>query len=235
MVFGLVFGAIVLILSFLVKLPKDEELRGIRSGGTKSVESYSESTAGVMIKSKNFWLFFIWAISLSSAGLVIVGNSTPFADSILNNLELAAIIAGVISVCNGLGRIIFGSLFDIMGYKVTMLSVIALFILATIVLLCANATGKFAVLVIAYIAVGFAYGGVTPTISAFAAKFFGQKNYAMNLSVINMNLLVSSYLPQVATILLDKNGEYNGMFYYMIILAAVGFVMTLLISKPKKI
>ena len=234
MIFGLVFGIIVLVLSFLVRLPKEEEIRGIDSGGKKVAESYSESSAGQMIRSKKFWLFFLWAISLSSAGLVIVGNSTPFADSILNNLELAAVIAGIISVCNGLGRILFGSLFDIKGYKVTMLSVITLFILATIVLLSANATGKYAILVIAYIAVGFAYGGVTPTISAFAAKFFGQKNYAMNLSVINLNLLISSYLPQVATILLDKTGEYNGMFYYMIILAVVGLVMALLIRKPEK-
>ena len=137
-------------------------------------------------------------------------------------------------MCNGIGRVLFGTLFDAKGYRVTMLAVVVLFLMATAILLAASLTGSFAVLVLSYVLVGFAYGGVTPTNSAFIAKFYGKQNYALNFSIINLNLLIASYLPQVASRLQDMSGNYNGTFYYMIGLSAVAFVMALLVRTPKE-
>lgn len=230
--FGIAFGLIVLIVSFFIRPPKPAEVEGFQTTSGKS-EPFSEVDYKGMLKAKNFWFFFVWVITLSAAGLCIVGNSATYADTICNNLEIAATVAGVISICNGIGRVIFGSLFDIKGYRFTMLSVVAMFIISTLVLLASSATGSFAVLIIAYVLVGLAYGGVTPTNSAFIAKFFGKQNYALNFSIVNLNLLIASYLPQVASSLQDKTGSYNGTFYYMIGLAVAAIVMTLLIRVKK--
>ena len=233
MYFGIVFGIIVLVLSFLVKTPAPSDVEGFQASDKKS-EPFAEMNFKGMLKTKNLWFFFIWVIVLSAAGLCIVGNSTTFADTICNNLETAATIAGIISVCNGIGRVLFGTLFDAKGYRVTMLAVVVLFLMATAILLAASLTGSFAVLVLSYVLVGFAYGGVTPTNSAFIAKFYGKQNYALNFSIINLNLLIASYLPQVASRLQDMSGNYNGTFYYMIGLSAVAFVMALLVRTPKE-
>ena len=116
----------------------------------------------------------------------------------------------------------------------TMMSAVALFVISTVILLAASFTGNFAVLVLSYALVGFAYGGVTPTNSAFIAKFYGKQHYALNFSIINLNLFVASYLPQVASKLQDMTGSYNGTFYYMLVLSAVALVMVLLIRVPGK-
>ncbi len=233
MYFGLVFGIIVLVLAFFVRPPKQEETAGLQVASKKS-EPFAEQDYRGMLKAPNFWMFFIWAIALSAAGLVIVGNSAPFANTITGSLETAATVAGVISVCNGIGRVILGGMFDKAGYRLTMITVCGLFILATVILIMANHTGSFGVLMISYVLVGLAYGGVTPTNSAFIAKFFGNANYPLNLSIVNLNLLIASYLPQVATILLDRTGSYDGAFYYMIVLAAIALVVTFLIRAPKQ-
>ena len=231
--FGIVFGIIVLIIAFFVRPPKPEETAGLQVVSKKS-EPFSEQDYKGMLRSASFWLYFIWTIVLSAAGLVIVGNSAPFANTITGSLETAATVAGIISVCNGVGRVIFGGMFDKAGYRKTMLTVVILFVISTVILILANHSGSFAVLLVAYILVGLAYGGVTPTNSAFVAKFFGNKNYPLNLSIVNLCLLVASYLPQVATILLDRTGNYDGAFYYMIVLAVIALVLTFLIRAPKQ-
>ncbi len=231
--FGIVFGIIVLVLGLLIKPPTEADTAGLASSSKSKSAPYAEMNSGSMLKDKNFWLFFIWAIVLSAAGLVIVGNSAPFAETITANAATAATIAGIISVCNGFGRIVFGSLFDAKGFRFEMIGVVILFVVATIVLLAATATGSVAVLVIAYVLAGFAYGGVTPANSAFTAKFFGNTNYALNLSIVNLNLLVASYLPQVASKIIDSTGSYNGAFYYVIVLAIVALVALLFIKPPK--
>ena len=232
--FGVAFGIIVLVLSFFLKNPKSSDLEGIQTAGSEKSQPFAEMNFKGMLATKNFWFFFIWVIVLSAAGLCIVGNSATFADTICNDLETAATIAGIISVCNGIGRVIFGTLFDAKGYRMTMASVVILFVIATVILLAASFTGSFAVLILSYVLVGFAYGGVTPTNSAFVAKFYGKQNYALNFSIINLNLLIASYLPQVASMLLDRTGSYNSTFYYMLVLAAIALVMVFLIRTPQK-
>lgn len=232
--FGIVFGIIVLAAAFFVRLPQAEETAGLQVGASKKTEPFEEKDYRGMLKSPNFWLYFIWTIVLSSAGLVIVGNSAPFANTITGSLETAATIAGIISICNGLGRVFFGALFDKAGYRLTMLIVAVLFIFSTIILILANHTGSMVILITAYVLVGLAYSGVTPTNSAFVAKFFGNANYPLNLSIVNLCLLIASYLPQVATMLLDRTGSYDGAFYYMIVLAVIALVLTFLIRAPKQ-
>ena len=234
MYFGIAFGVIVLAVSFFVRPPASEEVQSLQIDTKKGAEPYAEKDSRQMLAQKNFWFYFIWAVVLSAAGLCIVGNAATYADSICGDLETAATVAGVISVCNGIGRVIFGSMFDAKGYKATMLSVIVVFIAATVILLGSAATNSMAVLVIAYVLAGFAYGGVTPTNSAFAAKFFGKKNYSLNFSIVNMNLLVAAILPQVASKLQDMTGSYNSTFIYMLVLSAIALIMLLLIKAPKK-
>lgn len=233
MYFGVVFGIVVLVLGLLIKAPEAADTAGLQTSSKAKSAPFAEMNFSGMLKNRNFWLFFIWVTVLSAAGLVIVGNSAPFANTITGDLASAATIAGIISVCNGFGRIFFGTLFDAKGFRVEMITVVAAFIIATVVLLAASATGSVPVLIISYVLAGFAYGGVTPTNSAFTAKFFGNNNFALNLSIVNLNLLIASYLPQVASKMIDSTGSYNGAFYYVIALAIIAFAAFLFIKAPK--
>ena len=233
MYFGIVFGIIVLVIAFFIKPPAAKELEGLQTAVKAKTAPFAELDFKGMLRSSNFWFFFIWVTALSAGGLVIVGNSAPFANTITGDLETAATVAGIISICNGFGRIFFGTLFDAKGYRVSMLTVIAAYIIAVAALIGASMTGSFAILVVSYVLAGFAYGGVTPTNSAFTAKFFGGQNYALNLSIINLNLLIASYLPQIASRLIDASGSYNGAFYYVIALAVIALAATLFVRAPK--
>ena len=181
-----------------------------------------------MLRRRNFWLCFLWAIILSAAGLAIINESTPYAASFVGgDLTRAAAIAGVVSIANGVGRVIFGQLFDTVGYRVTMLGVSVLYAASAGVLTVSLRTGSLPVLIAAFLLVGLAYGGVPPTNSAYTAYFFGRKHYALNFSIINLNLIAASYLGPLC-----GGGSYAGIFTAILVFAVIGAVLTLLVRKP---
>lgn len=144
------------------------------------------------------------------------------------DLTRAAAIAGTVSIANGVGRVLSGQLFDAAGYRTTMLSVSVLYAAASAALIASLRTGSLPVLVAAFLLVGLAYGGVPPMNSAFVAYFFGRKHYALNFSIINMNLVAASYLGPLC-----GGGSYMGTFLTILAFAAAaGAVLTLLVRKP---
>ena len=62
------------------------------------------------------------------------------------------------------------------------------------------------VLAAAFLLTGLGYGGVPPLNSAFTARFFGREHYAVNFSIVNMNLIAASYLGPVC-----GGGSYSGI------------------------
>jgi OFA family oxalate/formate antiporter-like MFS transporter len=135
---------------------------------------------------------------------------------------------------NGIGRVIFGGLFDKKGYRPTLLLVMILFIVASLILIGALKTGSFALIVVGFIVGGFAYGGVTPTNSAIISDFFGRTNFPLNFSFINTNLIIASFASTIAGNLYDKTQSYMSAIIMMIAVTVVGFIAFLGIKRPAK-
>lgn len=228
MIFAVAFAVIMLAGAALLRTADDAFAETMAAGGRKKAAAVEEIAWQAMLRRRNFWLYFVWAIILSAAGLAIINESTPYAASFVGgDLTRAAAIAGLVSIANGVGRVIFGQLFDMVGYRVTMLSVSALYIASAGVLAASYKSGSLPVLVTAFLLVGLAYGGVTPTNSAFAAYFFGRKHYALNFSIINLNLIAASYLGPLC-----GGGAYMGIFGAIAVFAVFGAVLTVLVRKP---
>lgn len=68
-----------------------------------------------------------------------------------------ATVVGLISIFNGIGRVIFGGLFDKKGYRFTMILDMIIFIVAALILVLALVSGNFAFIVIGFVVGGLAY------------------------------------------------------------------------------
>lgn len=227
LLFAVVFALIVLACSFLIRTADESFIEAMSTGNRRSMQCLEEISWRQMLRRRSFWLCFVWAILLSAAGLAIINESTVFASRfVADDLTRAAALAGVVSVANGIGRICAGQLFDSAGYRTTMLTISALYLSATGALTLAYRSGSIPLLILAFLLVGLAYGGVPPTNSAFTAYFFGRKNYAVNFSIINMNLIVASYLGPLCG---QKGFTYA--FVMIAVLSVVGAVLTLSIRK----
>jgi OFA family oxalate/formate antiporter-like MFS transporter len=228
MYFGIAFGIIMIAGAFLLRSAKEDFLSKLSTQGKHKAFCVENIDYHQMLRRKNFWLYFIWAIILSAGGLAILNISTSYAGTFLgDNLTQAAAIAGIISIANGIGRVIFGGVFDLKGYRFTMFAVCATFIAAGVLLILAEMTTNIYLLSIAFLVVGLAYAGVVPTNSAYIAYFFGQKNYSLNFSLINLNLIFASYLgPWCA------NGDYMTTFMIIIVFAIIGTGIVFAIRRP---
>ena len=189
---------------------------------------------GIMLKRPAFWMYYLWAIFLSAAGLALVSQASGIAMEVGPEINAGTIatVVGLISVMNGAGRVFFGSLFDKKGYRVTMLLDMAVYILAGIILAAAIRSGSFSLVGVGFIVGGFAYGCVTPTNSAIIRSFYGPTHYPVNFSIINTNLIIASFGSTIAGSLYDSSGSYLSTIFMLLLVTVIGFFCFLGIRRP---
>lgn len=226
-VLAIALGVIILIGAFVIRPASDALVQQLTQGGGKAKPAVEELNTAGMLARRNFWLFFLWAIIISAAGLIVINTSTPYAEQFVG-ASAAAGVAGIVSIANGGGQVIFGGLFDKIGYRMAMLLNCAVCILAGIVLLASLASMSPTVLVIAFILIGISYGGAPTSSSAFTAFFFGRTYYAVNFPIMNLNLIVASVVGPI----LANSFSYNVGFMAIIVFGVVGAVLTMLLKKP---
>jgi OFA family oxalate/formate antiporter-like MFS transporter len=231
LVMGIITAAVLAASSFFFKPPPPGTVptakAKAKSGGGRD---YAPSE---MIRSSNFWLFFLWAILISGIGLAVISQAKVFASIIGRDVSdgVLTFTVGLISVCNGLGRLIFGWLFDKLGWRTTMVAVNGAAFISVGVLFTALATGQFWLVVLGFIVTGISYGGAPTMCSAVIGGFFGAKNYPVNFSIINMNLLVASFSGTLAGALYDASGSYNSTLIAVGCSAAIAFAVLFFIRE----
>lgn len=232
-VIGVVIFVVFIICSFLLARPGE----GFSVPAAKSKKKYvnpvaMEATPQVMLRQPAFWAYFIWAILGSAAGLALVSQASGIAVQVGSAVPAGTIatVVGLISIFNGVGRVILGGLFDRVGRSITMLLTNLLFILAGAVMLVALNTASFSVLVAGFIIGGLAYGGVTPTNSAFVSSYYGMKSYPMNLSIVNTVLVFASFGSTIAGSLYDASQSYMSTIAMIAVLGALSILVSLSIT-----
>ena len=235
---GLIIFVIMAICSVFFVKPDPDAVSGKSSTQKRNGRApASDVSAGVMMRSRAFCMYYIWAILLSAAGLALVSQASGIATQVAGAIGgvddgSIATVVGLLSICNGIGRIFFGTLFDKKGYRTTMLLDMLLFLVSAGSLLLAICFNSFFMTVLGFVIGGFAYGGVTPTNSAIISDFFGRTHYSINFSVVITNLLIASFASTIAGKLRVITGSYLSTIFLMIGVTIMGFAAFLAIKRP---
>lgn len=238
-VFGVILCVVILISCFFIRKPQADEIEKYMMKKDEPASVDEEGGAVVqlnamqMIKRPSFLLYFIWATLLSAAGLALISQASAVAREINPAAQVRQIstVVGLISIFNGIGRVIFGGMFDKVGRLKTMILIDCVFLSAVALLILSTMIGSFPILIIGFIVAGLGYGGITPTNSAFVGASYGKKNYAVNFSIINMNLLIASFGSTIAGMLYDASGSYFTTYMFMAAAVLVGGISGILIKK----
>ena len=233
-ILGILVFVVLLICSFFFVRP-DATAQAVGSKQGVIRETALDITSGEMVKIPAFWMYYIWAILLSAAGLVLVSQASGIAGQIGTNISDGGIatVVGLISILNGIGRLIFGAVFDKKGYRLTMIVVMVIFVAAALCLILALMSGQFLLIILGFMIGGLAYGGVMPTNSAIISDFFGRTNYAMNYSLINTNLIIASVASTIAGRLYDISQSYMSTMVMLLCLIIVGFAVFFGVRRPQ--
>ncbi|MBO7709219.1 MAG: MFS transporter [Lachnospiraceae bacterium] len=244
LIIGIIIAAVLAVCGFVIRPPRDEEkeafLRGNGNASQKQAGKAGktggavnpvamETETSVMLRRPGFWLYFLWAILVSAAGLALVSQAGGIAREVGDTVSAGTIatVVGLISIFNGIGRVIFGSLYDKAGRSFVMQAVNVLFIVTAAIIFAALKGHSFALLIAGFVLGGISYGGVTPTNSAFISSYYGMLHYPMNFAVINTNLILASFGSTIAGALYDSSQSYMSTCLMMCLLAAVGILASL--------
>ena len=237
LVMGIIIFVVLAICSFFFVAPGADFVAPAAKNSKAAVKIAGKEYKPLeMVKKPSFWLYYVWAIALSAAGLALISqaSSVVWEASASQTAGAVATIVGLISICNALGRVLFGGMYDKYGRSLSMQLVNILFIVTSGVLILALTAKSVVVVIIGFILGGLAYSGITPTNSAFCRSYFGPANYPVNFSLINSNLIFASFGSTISGALFDASGSYNATFFLIIGLAVVGILCSLAISALDK-
>ena len=231
-VLGIICCVVLAVCSFFFVAPGADYTVPAGKGGRAVAAPREDIKPAVMLKRPAFWLYYVWAIAVSAAGLALISQASGvvWEASADQTAASVATIVGLISICNAVGRVLFGGMYDKFGRSLSMQLVNGLFILTSVVLLLAMSSRSVVVVIIGFVIGGLAYSGVTPTNSAFCRAYFGPTSYPVNFPLINSNLIFASFGSTISGALYDASGSYSSTFFLIIGLAVAGILCSLAIS-----
>lgn len=233
--FGIAVAACLLIAGLIIRRPgADVQLPAPKKAAAVRQENFEakDYSTAQMLRRLSFWMAFVCLSCLAAVGNTVISFARDLALSVEASASLATTLVGVLAVCNGLGRIITGAVFDAFGRRVTMIGANVITILSAGLTLLAVYVHSLPLCIAGLCLTGISYGATPTVCSAFVSAFYGQKHFATNYSIINFTLMAASFIATACNALLAASGAYVAPFVLLLTLACGALVLNLCIRRP---
>ena len=244
-VYGILFLVIVLLGSIVMVDPPSGWLPTGYTPPKPSAGAGSQNGAiafetGEMLKTPQFYMTFLTFFLSAMAGLMVIGIIKLFGIDALsaNGIETAAASAiagtamGFYAIFNGLGRIIWGSLSDRIGRRISIF-LMCLF-QAVIMFLFFKLGGTQIGLIASACIIGFNFGGNFALFAAVTADYFGNTTVGKNYGWVFLSYGLAGVAgPQIAGYFKDaavQSGAGVDAWMTPFIIAAIGCMVGALIT-----
>lgn len=233
-ILGVALAIALTLAGLVIKRPTAEDTLPEAKVKTADSEDFEkvDFTPVEMLKRFSFWRAFILLVCLTAVGSSVISFARDLAISVGAGKGLATTLVGVLSVCNGLGRILTGKCFDLLGRRKTMLAANIITVFAAGVTLLSVYLSSLPLCIIGLCLTGLSYGSSPTVSSAFTSAFYGTKHFPTNFSIMNFNLTLASFVATACSALLDLGNGYTAPFILLLILSGVALIMNFSIKKP---
>ena len=232
---GVTVAAVLILAGIVLKKPsadmKFPEPKAKKNTKKEGFETRDFSTKE-MLKSFTFWRAFVFMALITAVGNSVISFARDLVISVDATPALATTLVGVLSVFNGIGRILTGAVYDALGRKTTMLASNILTIFAAGLTLVAVQISSLPLCIAALCLTGLSYGSCPTMTSAFTASFYGTKYFPTNYSLTNFNLIVASFIATFSNSLLISTGSYTAPFVMLLALAVGALGLNFTIRRP---
>ena len=231
-ILGVSIFFVITLSGFLLKTPGSIELSKPETNKkTSEVDNHQDFTTVKMLCQPSFWMAFICISFLAAVGSSVISFAKDLALSVDAPEALAVSLVGVLSVCNGLGRILTGAVFDVIGRRKTMICANVLTICAALVTLISVSIGSLTLCIIGLCLTGMSYGSCPTITAAFTSSFFGMKHFSDNMAVMTFTVMVGSFIATASNKVLEITGGYTGAFIMLLALTFVALLLNIFIRE----
>ena len=182
------------------------------------------------LKLPQFWM--LWATFVLSAisGLMVIGSYAAFIQSYLT-VDFV-LIGSLAALFNGLGRIVWGKLSDLISYKKAMLLMFSTQAILLIIYFTTNVNEIY--FFIMTCAIYFCFGGNFSLFPTATADLFGTNNLGPNYGMVFTAYGVSGFIGAVGVnLLVLAFGSYLILFIAMGVMSIGAALLAYLIKPPK--
>ncbi len=232
---GIVVAVVIVIAGLILRRPSSGTVLPspkVKKAVQKECFETRDFSTKEMLKSFTFWRAFVFMALITAVGNSVISFARDLVISVDAAPALATTLVGVLSVFNGIGRILTGAVYDALGRKTTMLASNILTIFAAGLTLVAVQVNSLPLCIVGLCLTGLSYGSCPTMTSAFTASFYGTKYFATNYSLTNFNLIIASFIATFSNSLLISTGSYTAPFIMLLVLAVGALGINFTIKKP---
>ena len=232
---GVSICIVLVIAALLLQKPNSSTiLPEVKNNKNAKTEDFDckDYTSLQMLRRPSFWLAFLCISFLAAIGSSVISFAKDLALSVNAPEALAVSLVGVLSVCNGFGRILTGSLFDSIGRRNTMLCANILTICAAAVTLLSVSIGSLPLCIVGLCLTGMSYGACPTITAAFTSSFFGMKYFSTNMALMTFTVMAGSFIATASNKILEITGGYTTTFAMLLSLTFLALLLNIFIKKP---
>jgi MFS transporter, OFA family, oxalate/formate antiporter len=233
MILGGIFLVMTLTGAFLLRNPVVSRHPTDNIFNTAAPITRHHFTASEVLRTPAFYLLWLGFGLGSTAGLMVISQLIPFANSQgISSAALATLGLVVGAFGNVSGRVLSGWLSDIMGRLNTLRVVLAVSSVAMPALYWVGA--HLAALYVLIFVVYFCYGAQASVIPTTVSDFWGTRHAGTNYGSLFTAWGFSGILgPTIGGVLFDKYRNYGVAFYTAAALAVVALICVLIARRPE--
>lgn len=230
-VIGVSFGIFVILEGFMLKR-KEASIDSKNNYIEDDSESYSTFQ---MVRTGSFKLLYLWLILLSASGLAVMGHIAPCMQELGTSTTTAAMIAGTVSFCNGLGRAISGILYDRFRFDKVIYFISIVYIAASIVGALAMLLNSSLLMAAGSVLMGLCFGSAPSSSSVIVIQLYGSKFFSSNFGAISTQVMIASLLgPYVSGKMYSMSNTYSTTFYMIVAFSILSFIIAMIFIKLTK-
>ncbi len=183
------------------------------------------------LKLPQFWM--LWATFILSAisGLMVIGSYSRFIESFL--VVDFVLIGSLAALFNGLGRIVWGKLADLISYKKAMYLMFSVQAILLLLYFTTNVNGIYFLIMTCVIY--FCFGGNFSLFPTATADLFGTKNIGPNYGMVFTAYGIAGFIgATMVNTFVTIFGGYLPLFIVMGIMSLGAAVLAFLIKPPTR-
>ena len=192
---------------------------------------------GDIVKTREFWILWLTFVLNTQAVGYINSMYKAFGQTFIKDDHFLAVVGAFAAIFNSGGRVLWGHLCDVFGYKMCMMMVTSL-ITTLFSTLYFTEYGQRATFAIWIWAIFFSFCGNFVLLPTATAQCFGTKNSSKNYGLVMTGSAAAAPMIALLTQFMSPVIGFLGMFIIIALFSAAGALLTLLFPacpSPKKI
>ena len=231
-ILSIICGIGIFLSGFIIRKPKDEELEILPKATINSFYSKNEYTTKEMVRKPIFYIYFIMNILIAGGATTMINHSSPMMiEGLLMTSALSAIIVSMGSISNGIARFFFGMIFDKIGLKKSVLVVSGIYLVASLGLFTSFSINNSTLFIIFFCMFMLCYAGNAVSIPTITRILFGNKNFSLNYSIVNLTCIFTSVIPTFMGTVQTMTGSYQLPLFFLVCMSILAMFFTLMLIR----